>query len=111
MGENNRYMWLLVFFDLPVKAKKQRREASRFRQSLLRDGYIMLQYSVYARICNNPEKADTHIRRMKCFMPCEGCVRALLVTERQFGRMSILLGQPHPQLDGPIGKPTQLLLF
>lgn len=43
-------MWLFVFFDLPVKTKPERRTATRFRNFLLKDGYMMIQFSVYARI-------------------------------------------------------------
>ena len=46
----NKFMRILVFFDLPVKTKKERREAARFRNFLLTDGYHMIQYSVYARV-------------------------------------------------------------
>ena len=49
LGE--RYMRILVFFDLPVKTKAERRRATRFRKDLIDDGYIMLQLSVYSRIC------------------------------------------------------------
>ena len=39
-------MWLMIFFDLPTGTKVQRRRANRFRQSLKKDGYMMLQLSV-----------------------------------------------------------------
>ena len=45
-----RRMWVIVFFDLPVTKKPQRTAAARFRNDLLNDGYMMLQFSVYARM-------------------------------------------------------------
>ena len=39
----NRFMRLVVLFDLPVKTKKQRHDATAFRNFLLKDGYHMLQ--------------------------------------------------------------------
>lgn len=42
-------MWCVVMFDLPVGTKKQRREATRFRNLLLDEGYWRAQYSVYVR--------------------------------------------------------------
>lgn len=42
-------MWCLVMFDLPVETKEQRREATRFRHDLLDWGFIMVQFSVYAK--------------------------------------------------------------
>ena len=34
----------MVFFDLPVKTARDRREASQFRKFLLNDGYHMIQF-------------------------------------------------------------------
>ena len=42
-------MRIMVFFDIPVKTKPQQRIANGFRQFLLKDGYHMVQYSVYAQ--------------------------------------------------------------
>ena len=85
-------MWLMVFFDLPVKSKPQRRRASQFRQFLKNDGYIMLQFSVYARICRGQDAVDKHVRRVRSCLPSEGSVRTLQVTDRQYGRMELMLG-------------------
>ena len=51
-------------FDLPVVSSKDRRIANSFRRYLLNDGYHMLQYSVYVRICAGWEAVETHIRRL-----------------------------------------------
>ena len=50
-------MWLYVMFDLPVETKAQRREATRFRKDLLKDGFTMHQFSVYIRHCASNEAA------------------------------------------------------
>ena len=76
-AEEVRYMRLLVFFDLPVKTKDDQREANRFRNFLLRDGYDRVQLSVYARVCRGPENVETHIRRLQKNLPPHGCVRLL----------------------------------
>ena len=69
MSENrlNAYhiMWLFVFFDLPVVTKKERRTASLFRKNLMKDGFVMLQYSVYIRHCASYESQKVHIKRVK----------------------------------------------
>jgi len=85
-------MWIMVFFDLPVGCKSQRRAATRFRNYLLKDGYIMLQYSVYGRICNGQERVEKHLKRLQSALPPKGHIRALQVTDRQYGRMKLLLG-------------------
>jgi len=85
-------VWLFVFFDLPVGTRQERREASKFRMFLKDDGFLMLQYSVYARICRGEDGSDVHIRRVTNSLPGKGSVRALQVTDRQYGRMKLLLG-------------------
>ena len=52
----NKFMRMMVIFDLPVLTAKQRKMATRFRNFLLTDGYTMLQYSVYVRICNEDDE-------------------------------------------------------
>lgn len=41
-------MWLFAMFDLPVDQPALRREYAQFRKKLLKEGFTMLQYSVYA---------------------------------------------------------------
>ena len=91
-----RFVWLFVLFDLPVGTKAQRRDATKFRNFLKDDGYFMLQYSVYARVCRGEDGATKHIARVTRNLPTTGSVRALQVTDRQYGRMRLLLGQSHP---------------
>lgn len=101
-------MWLFCFFDLPVKTKEQRRAATRFRNFLIADGFNMIQFSVYVRICREQDGADKHVARLCRNLPKEGSVRSLLVTERQYARMKTLLGtrQAHEKPSG-----DQLLLL
>jgi CRISPR-associated protein Cas2 len=107
-AEGVRYMRLLVFFDLPVLTKEERRNASRFRNFLIADGYDMVQLSVYSRSCRGQEAADKHMHRLNGHLPPSGCVRALQMTEQQYGRMRILVGRirPHEKTAA-----RQLLLF
>lgn len=87
-----RFMRLLVFFDLPVKTREERRIYTHFRRFLITDGYDMLQYSVYGRIINGHDAEEKHLRRLKMQLPPKGSVRALTVTEKQFASMQILVG-------------------
>lgn len=93
LAEEVRILWLFVFFDLPVKTKGERRAATRFRNFLKDDGYMMLQLSVYARVCRGEEAADKHVQRVTKNLPKKGSVRALQVTDKQYGRMRLLLGE------------------
>ena len=87
-----KFMRLLVFFDLPVKTRGERRIYTQFRRFLITDGYDMLQYSVYGRIVNGHDAEKKHLRRLKTHLPPKGSVRALTVTEKQFASMKILVG-------------------
>jgi CRISPR-associated protein Cas2 len=92
-SEETRFVWLFVFFDLPVGTKAERRDASRFRNFLKDDGFMMLQYSVYARVCRAEDGAMKHVARVTRNLPGKGSVRSLQVTDRQYGRMRLMLGQ------------------
>lgn len=92
----SRFMRMLVFFDLPVQTKKQRREATAFRNFLIKDGYHMLQYSVYARVCNGNDAVAKHRARLTGQLPANGAVRLVVVTEKQYQSIEILLGPFSP---------------
>ena len=90
----NRFMRLIVFFDLPVVTKLQRQEATRFRNFLLKDGYYMIQYSVYVRICNGYDAVRKHENRLYEWVPKSGAIRSLIITEKQYESMKYILGKP-----------------
>ena len=83
----------MVFFDLPVKTKAERRVATQFRNFLLNDGYHMIQYSVYARVCNGNDAVEKHRARLRTHIPENGSVRALVITEKQYEAIDILIGK------------------
>lgn len=87
-----RYMRLIVFFDLPIESAKQRKEYRLFRKYLLKDGYLMLQKSVYAKLVTNDATASGAIARLKKKRPPEGLVQVLKVTEKQFSTMTYITG-------------------
>jgi len=102
-------MRLLVFFDLPVTTRDERRAANRFRHFLLSDGYDRVQWSVYARIVNGADAVEKHMKRLAANLPPEGSVRALQLTEKQFAAMTILVGER--QIQEKKVDARQLLLF
>ena len=93
-SETRRYMRILVFFDLPVVTKAERRAYTQFRRFLLNDGYDMIQFSVYGRIVNGRDAEDKHLRRLTANLPPEGSVRSLTVTEKQYASIKLLVGTP-----------------
>ena len=108
MAQNERYMWMIVFFDLPVGTKAERRAATQFRNFLKSDGYDMLQLSVYGRTCRGEAGRKKHEGRLQRNLPEKGSVRCLTITDKQYARMSFLVGVKslQEQVSG-----TQLLLL
>ncbi|MFN3749859.1 MAG: CRISPR-associated endonuclease Cas2 [Thiobacillus sp.] len=92
--ETRRFMRMLVFFDLPVVTKAERRAYTVFRRFLLNDGYDMIQFSVYGRILNGADAETKHMKRLVDNLPSAGSVRVLTVTEKQFASMKLLVGLP-----------------
>lgn len=86
-------MRVIVMFDLPVGCKREIREYSMFRKYLIKNGFLMVQYSIYSRICINNISADKYIGKIKRNLPQNGHVRVLVITEKQYAGMSILLGE------------------
>lgn len=92
MNTRTRYMRVLLFFDLPVETESQRRDYRVFRKNLIKDGFIMLQNSVYAKMALNPSAARMVRDRVEKFKPSEGIIQVLIVTENQFASMEYILG-------------------
>lgn len=103
-----RILWVLVFFDLPVVTKKERKIATRFRKEIMGDGFTMFQFSIYVRHCPSRENADVHIKRVKKLLPEKGHVGILTITDKQFGMMEIFFGRKETI---PSVAPQQLELF
>jgi len=89
----NKFMRLLVFFDLPVKTATQRKVATKFRNFLLNDGYHMVQFSIYARVCNGMDAVAKHKKRLYSSLPDNGSIRLLVITEKQYQGIEILVGE------------------
>lgn len=102
-------MWLFVFFDLPVLTKKERKAAAQFRKELMKDGFVMLQYSVYIRHCASYESLNVHIKRVKSIFPDSGMVSMLNVTDKQYGDIVNHWGGGHMKKTPT--EPLQLELF
>lgn len=85
-------MRLILFFDLPMNNKNERRVYQGFRKYLIKNGYMMMQYSVYCKIFANREAAINHAHILKTVVPKEGQIRLMLVTEKQYSRIEIITG-------------------
>ncbi|WOV91523.1 MAG: CRISPR-associated endonuclease Cas2 [Candidatus Zeuxoniibacter abyssi] len=85
--------WILVMFDLPVDTKKNRDKATKFRKSLLDDGYVMIQFSVYMRACPTYDRMKKHQFRLMKITPYGGNVRAIFITDKQWEKSISVTGE------------------
>lgn len=85
-------MRLLIMFDLPMDTNKEKKEYRDFRKYLIENGFLMLQYSIYVRICTNQSMADNYMAKINRYLPSDGAVRGLIITEKQYEKMKIFLG-------------------
>lgn len=88
-------MRVLIMFDLPTDTSMDQRHYRWFRKYLLDEGFVMMQESIYTKICINMhavEKVEANINKNK---PPRGIVQMLIVTERQFASMKLLVGEPN----------------
>ena len=83
----------VCFFDLPTTTKTERRNAARFRKALEKDGFTMMQYSVYVRHCASRESLNVHIKRVQSVMPPSGFTSILSVTDKQYGEIRNFWGK------------------
>lgn len=90
---NYKFMRLMLFFDLPMLTDKDRREYNRFHKFLLRNGFIMMQKSVYTKLVINNVTSATVKQRVRDNVPTDGIVELLEITENQFSKIEYVVGE------------------
>ena len=86
-------MRMIVFFDLPMQTDKQRRNYNQFHKFLLKNGFIMMQKSVYTKLVINNVTSESVRQRISKNLPPEGIVELLEITENQFSKIEYMVGQ------------------
>jgi len=86
------FMWVFCMFDLPVKTKKQMRTATKFRNLLLDDGFVMKQFSVYIKPTGSFRTARILVKKLSSLVPDGGIVSFMYVTDRQFAMVENFVG-------------------
>ena len=82
----------LCMFDLPMETTKEKRIYRKFRKELIKQGFVMMQFSIYIRTCPTREYVNRLEKRISKIVPKEGNVRLLTITEKQFEEMKVLVG-------------------
>ena len=86
-------MHVLVMFDLPVETSLQRRHYRLFRKFLINEGFVMMQESIYSKVCLNMHSVSQVELNLRKHKPPLGLVQFIVVTERQFSGMKFLVGE------------------
>ena len=87
-------MRLMIMFDLPVETAIERKAYRTFRKALINEGFVMIQFSVYVRVCASANSAKYMERRIQKSLPADGLVQTMMLTEKQYLDMHFLLGKP-----------------
>lgn len=86
-------MQIMCFFDLPVVTAKDRGNYRRFRKFLLKNGFCMVEESVYSRMVINGNSRRAVEELVRKNRPPKGLVALLTVTEKQFANMEMITGE------------------
>ena len=79
-------------FDLPMETSANKRNYARFRKNLLKEGFVMMQKSIYCKLSLNSGASDLVVKAVRKFRPEEGLVQVLIITENQYQSIEYLLG-------------------
>lgn len=86
-------MRIIVFFDLPTETNEDKRNYRKFRKALIKDGFIMMQESVYTKLMTTPSVENSVKNLIHKNKPEKGIVQSLTVTEKQFSKMEFVVGE------------------
>ncbi len=87
-------MRIVVFFDLPTITGEDKKNYRLFRKELIKNGFFMIQESVYCKMVLNSTAERNTILALKKIKPPHGLVQALSVTEKQFSKMEFIFLHP-----------------
>ncbi len=91
-------MRIIVFFDLPTETNEDKRAYRHFRKALMKDGFIMMQESVYTKLLTTPSVENSVKNLIRKNKPEKGIVQTLTVTEKQFSKMEFVVGEYHSDI-------------
>lgn len=93
-----RYMRVIVLFDLPMNTSLQVREYNQFRKYLIKNGFMMMQKSVYCKLALNLTAVNAIVDNLRRNHPDNGLVQVLTLTEKQFSRIEFIVGDSYSEV-------------
>lgn len=88
-----RFMRILLFFDLPMLTSKEQKAYRTFIKIIKKEGFYMLQESVYIKLAINQQVVDSVKNKIKKSLPDNGSIMLLSITEKQFSSIDFMLGE------------------
>ena len=105
-------MWIICMFDIPVRTRTEMRKATRFRNLLLDDGFVMKQFSVYIKPVKSLSVGQTITKRLAKFIPDNSMVSFFYITDKQYLMTENYMGKNFTENEEETReKNGQLLLF
>lgn len=98
----------MVFFDLPMITNSDVKEYTRFRTFLLKNGFMMMQKSVYSRLILNNNSAKLLRDQIIKNLPSSGLVQLMLITEKQYGDIEYLIGKSQSNIIDSINRVIEI---
>lgn len=87
-----RFMRMIILFDLPMETSSERRAYTKFRKYLIKNGFMMLQKSVYSKLVINSSAVKAVKNGVRKNKPSKGLVQMLTITEKQFSSIENIVG-------------------
>jgi CRISPR-associated protein Cas2 len=91
-------MRVMIFFDLPTLTAKNRRDYNRFRKYLIKNGFLMMQESVYCKLALNATASTAIMKNVRKNKPPDGLVQMMNITEKQFAKIEFVVGEGNSDL-------------
>jgi CRISPR-associated protein Cas2 len=86
-------MRMLLFYDLPSVTSDDSRVYTVFHKYLVKNGFLMLQESIYCKLVLNGTAAEAVAEGIRKNKPPDGLVQLLSITEKQFARIEFIIGE------------------
>lgn len=93
-----RYMRVIVMFDLPVLTDSERRDYTKFRKYLIKNGFLMMQESIYSKLAQNQTASDLIVENIKKNKPSKGIVQVMKITEKQYSKIECIVGETNKEV-------------
>jgi CRISPR-associated protein Cas2 len=95
-------------FDLPTLSEKEVKNANKFRKFLIKNGFIMMTFSVYCKLAINKSISESIKKLVQENVPPSGKIQLLEITERQYTQIEYLLGDPQTLVIDDVDRYTEI---